>query len=171
MIVPIRKMGDPILLQKSALITKEEFGSNELLNLIQDLIDTQHHHGGIGISAPQIGVSKQIAVIEYQQKNISRYSNIGDCPLRVIINPIIMPIGNEKSTFTEGCLSVPGLRGEVSRPAAISYQYYDQFGNLYKGGDSAFFARVIQHEYDHLNGILYPMRMQDISKLAFVDLI
>ncbi len=170
MIKQVLKMGNPSLLEKSLPITKEEFGSAELLRLIEDLVDTQRHYGGIGIAAPQIGVNKQIVIIEYYQKDITRYTDIGDCPLKVIINPKIIPIGEEESAMNEGCLSVPGLRGEVFRPTVIYYEYYDQYGNFFSGEDSSVFARVLQHECDHLNGILYPMRMRDISKLAFVDL-
>lgn len=169
MIVPIRKMGDPCLLEKSVLVREEEFGSPELLQLITDLTDTQHHLDGIGIAAPQIGVNKQVVLIEYHQKNTTRYSEVGDCPLQVIINPQITPIGEETSAFNEGCLSVPGLRGEVTRPVKIHYKFYDEYGKVHEGEDAGIFARVMQHECDHLNGILYPMRMDDISKLAFVD--
>lgn len=169
MIVPIRKMGDPCLLRRSDEVLESEFGSPELLSLIRDMRDTQHHLGGVGIAAPQIGVNKRVVVIEYYQKDIVRYDNVGDRPLTVIINPEITPLDNQTIAFNEGCLSVPGLRGEVSRPVGISYKFYDENGKLHQGEDSSFFARVMQHECDHLDGILYPMRMTDISKLAFVD--
>ncbi len=157
-------------MQVSAAISAAEFGSTELMDLLCDMKDTMHYLGGVGIAAPQIGVNKQVVIIEYQQKDIVRYENIGDCPLRIIINPVITPIGDEETTFNEGCLSVPGLRGEVSRPKAIRYEYYDETGTLHSGEDDGFFARVMQHECDHLQGVLYPMRMKDISKLGFVDL-
>lgn len=169
MIVPIRKMGDPCLLVKSAEVAQHEFGSAELLALIQDLHDTQLKQGGVGIAAPQIGINKRIVIIEYFQKYITRYSDIGDCPRRVIINPEISLLDGELTAFSEGCLSVPGLRGEVFRPRTIEYKFYDEYGNLHHGTDNSFFARVLQHECDHLDGILYPMRMNDISKLAFID--
>lgn len=170
MIHPIRKMGDPCLLMRSSEITAQEFNTPALLQLIEDLHDTQKHLGGVGIAAPQIGINKRLVIIEYYQAEITRYSDVGDCPLKVIINPEIILLDGEQSIFNEGCLSVPGLRGEVSRPQAISYKYYDQFGNVHQGEDNGLFARVMQHECDHLDGILYPMRMQDISKLAFVDI-
>jgi len=163
-------MGDPCLLKVSDNIETHEFGSQELFDLIQDMEDTMHHLGGVGIAAPQIGINKQVVIIEYFQKDITRYENVGDCPRRVIINPKITQFGDEETTFNEGCLSVPGLRGEVTRPKAIRYEYHDEFGKYYHGEDDDFFARVMQHECDHLQGILYPMRMRDISKLAFVDL-
>ncbi|MDD3265993.1 MAG: peptide deformylase [Burkholderiales bacterium] len=169
MIKPVLKMGHPLLLNRADELKECEFNTTELKELIQDLQDTQHHHGGIGIAAPQIGVSKRILLIEFYQKDITRYDDMGDCPLKVIINPEINHIGSTESVFNEGCLSVPGLRGEVSRPISIAYKYYDEFGVLHEGQDDGIFARVLQHEIDHLDGILYPMRMQDISKLAFVD--
>jgi peptide deformylase len=116
MIYPIRKMGDPCLLMRSSEITAEEFNSPALLQLIEDLQDTQKHLGGVGIAAPQIGINKRLVVIEYYQAEITRYSDVGDCPLKVIINPEILLLDGEQAIFNEGCLSVPGLRGEVSRP-------------------------------------------------------
>jgi peptide deformylase len=170
MIKPIRKMGDPCLLKISDHITKEEFGSQNLFDILADMEDTMRHLGGVGIAAPQIGINKQVVIIEYYQKDITRYQNIGDCPRKVIINPIIEAITEEEESFSEGCLSVPGLRGTVSRPKAINYQYFDEYGNLHKGTEDSFFARVMQHECDHLQGVLYPMRMKDMSTLAFIDL-
>lgn len=170
MLQKVLKMGEPLLLQKAMPVKPEEFNTSELDQLIEDLVDTQKHYGGVGIAAPQIGVGKQVVVIEYYQKDITRYANVGDRPRTVIINPQIEFIGEEIIALNEGCLSVPGLRGEVSRPQRISYVYYDQFGVKYDGVDDGFFARVLQHECDHLMGILYPMRMDDISKLGFVDL-
>ena len=169
MIVPIRKMGAPCLLIRSPEVAAAEFNQPELLQLIQDLRDTQHHLGGVGIAAPQIGINKRVILIEYYQSDITRYANVGDCPLRVIINPEIEFLTDEHAVFNEGCLSLPGLRGEVSRPVGIAYKYYDQFGGLHSGEDFGFFARVMQHECDHLDGILYPFRMQDLRRLAFID--
>ena len=162
------KMGNPLLLQKSELVLTNEFGSDELKNLIQDLQDTQAHYGGVGIAAPQIGVLKQVVIIEYANTN-PRYKDIGNCPLTIVINPSISFIGDEASAFMEGCLSVPGLKGEVTRPAKIKYEYFDFYGKKITGEDNGFFARVMQHEYDHLCGILYPMRITDFTKFGFVE--
>ena len=170
MLVPVLKMGTPSLLERSVEIATDEFNSPELLNLIQDLIDTQQHHGGVGIAAPQIGVNKRVLIIEYAQTEISRYADIGNCQRKVIINPQLTVLNEVRCSFNEGCLSLPGLRGEVVRAQTIKYQYYDQFGSLHQGEDDGFFARVMQHECDHLDGILYTMRMHDISKLSFLDL-
>jgi peptide deformylase len=169
MIVPIRKMGDPCLYQKSVAVTEDEFNRPELLELIQNMRDTQQHLGGVGIAAPQIGVNKRVVVIEYPKDN-PRYADIGECGLKVIINPELTLLEDGPvSEFNEGCLSVPGLRGLVKRPQGVRYRYYDETGKLYEGEDHSFFARVLQHECDHLDGILYPMRMDDITKLAFID--
>lgn len=170
MLRKILKMGAPSLLQPSSEILADEFAGAELLSLIEDLIDTQQHYGGVGIAAPQIGVNKQVVIIEYSQANISRYSDIGDCPRLIMINPRLTPLGASTNTYNEGCLSLPGLRGEVSRPEQIAYEYYDQNGIFHCGKTDGFLARVMQHECDHLAGILYPMRMNDISKLAFIDI-
>ena len=169
MIVPIRKMGDPCLLVRSSEVAAGDFNESDLLELIHELRDIQHHLGGVGIAAPQIGVNKRVVLIEYYQRDTTRYANVGDCPLRVIINPEIEFLTDEHAVFNEGCLSLPGLRGKVSRPAGIAYKYYDQFGELHSGEDFGFFARVMQHECDHLDGILYPFRMQDLRSLAFID--
>lgn len=170
MLRKVLKMGADSLLQSSHAILAEEFATPQLYSLIEDLIDTQKHYGGVGIAAPQIGINKQVVVIEYYQTDISRYQDIGDCPRLIMINPQITPLGNEKNSYNEGCLSLPGLRGEVSRPKQITYEYYDEKGNLHQGEADGFLARVMQHECDHLKGILYPMQMDDISKLAFIDI-
>lgn len=169
--VEIKQIGDPCLLAKSVPITESEFGSAELLQLIQHLRDTQKAAGGVGIAAPQIGVNKRVIVIEYYQHEITRYSDTGDCDFTVIINPELTIIGDEVSVFNEGCLSVRGFRGRVTRPKSIGYKYYDEFGVPQQGCDSGFFARVLQHEYDHLEGILYPMRLIAGQTLEAVDAI
>lgn len=169
MIRPIYKMGNACLLRRSDELAEHEFGSPELLALIQDMRDTQQHAGGIGIAAPQIGVNKRVVIIEFAGGQHPRYGELQGQPLTVIINPELEAIGEATSAFIEGCLSVPGLRGEVIRPESLRYKYYDEYGNLHTGEDHGMFARVLQHECDHLDGILYPMRMQDISKLAYID--
>lgn len=169
MILPIYKMGAECLSKVASAVTEAEFASVELSEIIANLHDTLVESGGVGIAAPQVGISKRILLIEYQQAKITRYANVGNCPLKIIINPKIEYIGNEYLAFNEGCLSLPYLRGEVIRHKTIKYQYFDQFGVLCHGEDDGFFARVLQHELDHLDGILYPMRMHDISKLAYVD--
>jgi peptide deformylase len=123
MIRQILKMGTPSLLEVSQPILPEEFNQAELLQLIADLVDTQRHLGGVGIAAPQIGINKRVVIIEYYQAQISRYNDVGDCPLRVVINPKLTMIGDEVCAYNEGCLSLPGLRGEVIRPKVLSYEF------------------------------------------------
>jgi peptide deformylase len=168
MFKPTLKMGNPLLLKPSEPILPHEFGSQALQDIIQDLQDTRLHYGGLGIAAPQIGVLKQVIIIEYAEDN-PRYKGIGSQPLTVIINPKIEYIGDETSAFMEGCLSVPGLKGEVIRPSKIKYEYFDFDGNKITGEDGSFFARVMQHEYDHLQGILYPMQITDFTKFGFIE--
>lgn len=171
MILPILKMGHPTLLQVAKPVEQHEFGTPALLSLIEDMRETQHAANGIGIAAPQIGISKRLVVIEFPEGVNPRYGDMPAQKLTVIINPELEFISDEVSDFAEGCLSVPGLRGIVTRPKALRYKYYDQYGILHHGENEGLFARVLQHECDHLDGILYPMRMDDISKLGFIDAI
>lgn len=150
--------GDKRLLQISQEVTKGEFSSMGLLKLIRDMQDTMEFKHGIGISAVQVGVLKRIALIGYDQAN-PRYKEIGHCPLTVIINPTIEPVGSETCEYNEGCLSVPDIRGIVSRPKQIRYRFYNEHGELISGESADFFARVLQHEIDHMDGILFPMRI------------
>ncbi len=168
MLKEILKMGNPLLLQQSQPILPHEFGSQELQDIIQDLQDTRLYYSGLGIAAPQIGILKQIIIIEYSNDN-ERYKNIDNCPLTIVINPTIKVVGSDTYSFAEGCLSVPGLKGEVTRHSTISYQYFDFYGNKVEGENNGFFARVMQHECDHLQGILYPMKITDFSKFGFIE--
>lgn len=168
--VEIKQIGESCLVEKSTPVLENEFGSAWLLQLIQDLHDTQKFAGGVGIAAPQIGVNKRVIVIEYYQRDMTRYNDTGDCDFTVIINPELTILDDGVSVFNEGCLSVRGFRGKITRPVNVAYKYYDQFGNLHEGSDNGFFARVLQHEYDHLEGILYPMRLVDGEQLETVDL-
>lgn len=161
-------MGNKLLLKVSQPVLPHEFGSEWLKELITDLHDTMLYHDGVGIAAPQIGVSKQVFIIEYDPSN-PRYENIGGRSLTVVINPVITPVGDEMSTRAEGCLSVPGLRGEVTRNVSVKYEYFDFDGRKVVGEDSGFFARVLQHESDHLQGVLFPMRITDFSTFAFIE--
>ncbi len=158
MIKPVLTIGDPRLGSSSEPIGIHEFNTPWLNSLIDDLVDTAKFKQGVGIAGVQIGVLKRIAIIEYDTTN-TRYSNIGSCPLTVVINPEIEPVGNELSTLNEGCLSVPVARGDVTRYKKLKYRFYDQYGNLHTGTRDDFFVRVLQHELDHMNGIVFPMRI------------
>ncbi len=161
----ILKMGDPLLLEKAKPITK--FNTPELHTLIQDMIDTMEAEDGVGLAAPQIGESNQLVIFGFN--NSERYPEEDTVPFTVLINPTITPLSKEVEDGWEGCLSVPGLRGVVSRYVSVNYKGFDQFGKPIDRNVNGFHARVVQHECDHLLGILYPMRMKDLSQFGFQD--
>jgi peptide deformylase len=158
-------MGEPLLYQKAAPVA--EFNSPELDTLIADMFDTMAALSGAGLAAPQVGVSKRVVIFEVQSN--PRYPDVEPVPRTVLINPELEPIGKEMEDGWEGCLSVPGLRGLVSRHRELRYTGFDQHGTLIDRTVSGFHARVVQHECDHLDGILYPMRLKDIRLLGFED--
>jgi len=158
MIKEVLKIGDPRLLEISKPVDASEFKSSALNELITDMTDTMRHEGGVGISAVQIGVHKRIALIEYDSDN-PRYEDTGSCPLTVIINPTLEFIDDEMSDYNEGCLSVPEQRATITRPKRVKYSFYNVDGELMTGEDDTFFVRVLQHEVDHMDGILFPMRV------------
>ena len=165
MIRDVLKMGDPRLLETSRPIA--QFGTSELAALVNDLLDTMQHLNGAGLAAPQIGVSLRVVVFGF--KFNSRYPDAGEVPETVLINPILTPLGLEQDSGWEGCLSVPGLRGEVSRWTRLRYEGFDANGNGICRDVSDFHARVVQHECDHLDGILYPTRIRNLQRFGFVD--
>lgn len=164
---PILKMGDPRLLQQALPVT--EFGTPELEALIQDMFDTMLAANGAGLAAPQIGVPLRVVIFGFETN--PRYPEAIAIPRTVLINPEIRPVGEEVEEFWEGCLSLPALRGIVPRWAKVHYEGFDQYGNRISREATGFHARVAQHELDHLDGILYPMRMPDISQLGYIDAI
>lgn len=160
-------MGDASLLQVAERV--EKFDSPELKALIQDMHDTMEAEDGAGLAAPQIGVSLQVIVFGVK-KNV-RYPDAEDVPYTVLINPVVKPLTKETEEDWEGCLSVPGMRGMVPRFSKIDYQGYDQYGNFINRSVDGFHARVVQHECDHLQGILYPMRITDFRTFGFTDVL
>lgn len=163
----VLKMGDPILLQKAAPVT--EFNTPQLLSLIQDLEDTMTHMDGAGIAAPQIGVSLQVVIFGVGSN--PRYPDAEQVPYTVLINPTLTPVQDEMEDGWEGCLSVPGMRGVVPRYTRLHYTGFDQFGKPIDRLVSGFHARVVQHECDHLFGILYPMRIKNLKDFGFTDVL
>ena len=163
----VLRMGEPLLLEKAQLVTA--FNTPELHALIQDMQDTMNAMDGAGIAAPQIGVSLQ-AVIFGVGSN-PRYPDAEQVPYTVLINPTLTPVGDEIEDGWEGCLSVPGLRGVVPRYIRLHYTGFDQFGEPMDRLVSGFHARVVQHECDHLNGILYPMRIKNLKDFGFTDVL
>ena len=163
MIRPVLRMGDPRLLEHAAPVA--EFDTPELHELIQDMEDTMRAKNGAGIAAPQIGVSQQVVIFGVGFN--PRYPDAEQVPYTLLINPVLEPIGAEMEEGWEGCLSVPGMRGVVPRYAKLRYQGCDQFGNPIERTVTGFHARVVQHEADHLMGILYPMRIPDLRNFGF----
>jgi len=161
----IVRMGDPLLRQPAAEIT--EFNSSALDNLIQDMLDTMHAENGAGLAAPQIGFSQQLVVFGFE--NNPRYPQAGPVAETILINPAIKPLDDLMEDDWEGCLSVPGLRALVPRYCNIEYSGFDAMGNTIKMVTSGFHARIVQHECDHLKGILFPQRIQDFSKFGYIE--
>jgi peptide deformylase len=141
------------------------FHSEELKNLLIDMRDTMAHLNGAGLAAPQIGVSLRVVI--FGMKSNPRYPDAGEIPDTVLINPELTPLSNEIEEGWEGCLSVPGMRGWVPRWTRLRYAGFDESGKRFERTVDGFHARVVQHECDHLDGILYPMRIRDLSKFGF----
>jgi peptide deformylase len=167
MIRPVLRMGDPRLLEKSRPV--EALATAELRELIGDMRDTMAHLNGAGLAAPQIGVLLRVVI--FGVKANPRYPDAEEVPDTVLINPVIEPIGDEVEDGWEGCLSVPGMRGVVPRWRRVRYRGLDEKGELIDRTVEGFHARVVQHECDHLDGILYPMRIEDFSQFGFVDVL
>jgi peptide deformylase len=163
----ILKMGDPRLLRKAEPVA--QFDTPELHALIADMFDTMHAANGAGLAAPQIGVNLQLVIFGFKQN--ARYPDAPPVPETVLINPVLKPLANEMEEGWEGCLSVPGLRGVVPRWTQLHYEGFDQYGNVISRDVDAFHARVVQHECDHLEGILYPMRVKDFSRFGFTEVL
>ena len=163
MIKPVLRMGDPLLLARAEPVG--QFGTPELHALLQDMDDTMRSKDGAGIAAPQIGVSLQVVIFGVGIN--PRYPDAEQVPYTVLINPSLEPLGTEMVDGWEGCLSVPGMRGVVPRYSALRYRGFDQFGTAIDRTVSGFHARVVQHETDHLFGILYPMRIRDLRSFGF----
>lgn len=163
----VLRMGDPLLLRKAAPV--ENFDTSELHALIQDMHDTMTHMNGAGIAAPQIGVSLRVVIFGVGAN--PRYPEAEQVPYTVLVNPVLNPIGSDMEDGWEGCLSVPGMRGLVPRYNRLHYTGFDQYGNPIDRMVSGFHARVVQHECDHLDGILYPMRIKDLSQFGYTDVL
>ena len=161
------KMGEPLLLQQALPVTA--FDTSELHELITDLRDTMAALNGAGLAAPQIGVSLQVVIFSVADN--PRYPDVEPVPETILINPVLTPVSDEQDDAWEGCLSVPGMRGLVPRYTHLRYQGFDQFGNVIDRTVSGFHARVVQHEVDHLWGVLYPMRIKDLCYFGFTEVL
>jgi peptide deformylase len=158
-------MGDPRLLTPAEPVA--ELATPELQQLVTDLWETMAAYQGAGLAAPQIGVSQRVVVFAVDAN--PRYPDAEAVPATALVNPVLHPLSEERATDWEGCLSLPGLAGQVPRYRHLRYTGFTPEGEPIDREVSGFHARVVQHECDHLDGVLYPMRMADLSTLSFVD--
>jgi len=167
MIREVLRMGDPRLLERASEITR--FGTAELTTLMKDLRDTMHALDGAGLAAPQIGVGLRVVIFGVEKN--PRYPDAEPVPYTELVNPVLTPLSPEMEEGWEGCLSVPGMRGVVPRYVKLRYAAYDLSGRRIERVCEDFHARVVQHECDHLDGILYPMRVRDFRQFGFTDVL
>ena len=161
----ILRMGNPVLLKEAEKVIK--FDTPEIHELIKDMIETMKDAEGAGLAAPQVGESIQLAIFGVDKNE--RYPEAEEVPFTVLINPVITPLTQDKEDDWEGCLSVPGMRGVVPRYKEINYKGFDQYGNEIDRDVEGFHARVVQHECDHLFGILYPTPIENMKLFGFHD--
>ncbi|MCZ7564221.1 MAG: peptide deformylase [Burkholderiales bacterium] len=167
MIRPVLRMGDPRLLARARPV--EMFDTPELHALVEDMRDTMAHLDGAGLAAPQIGVDLRVVIFGVHRN--PRYPDAGEVPDTVLVNPRLSPLGLAMEEGWEGCLSVPGMRGLVARYRRLRYDGVDAAGQPIDRTVEGFHARVVQHECDHLDGILYPMRVRDLANFGFADVL
>ncbi|MDE2430170.1 MAG: peptide deformylase [Burkholderiales bacterium] len=167
MIHSILKMGDSRLLRIAEPVTA--FNTAELHQLIEDMFETMIRASGAGLAAPQIGVNLRVVIFGFRAN--PRYPDAPVVPETVLINPVLTPLSEQTEEGWEGCLSVPGLRGLVPRWSALRYEGFDQFGNAICRDVDGFHARVVQHECDHLDGVLYPTRIRDLTQFGFTEVL
>ena len=165
----IALMGNPILLRRADPV--DDPGSPETRALVADMMDTMERAGGIGLAAPQIGISKRVIIFYPPPDTEERPETLDGIDIRVLINPVITYLDDEtdRTEDWEACLSVPGLKGLVPRHRRIRYQGVGLDGEAIDVTAEEFHARVVQHEFDHLNGVLYPARLTDLSKLGYIQ--
>jgi|SRR5438093_816295 len=167
MIRDVLRMGDPRLLARSREV--ERVGTPELAALLEDMRDTMRAQNGAGLAAPQIGVGLRVVIFGVERN--PRYPDVEPVPYTELVNPVLTPLSEAMEDGWEGCLSVPGLRGVVPRFTRVRYRGLDAQGQVIERNVEGFHARVIQHECDHLDGILYPMRVRDFTRFGFTDVL
>jgi peptide deformylase len=164
-------MGHPVLRQVADPVSDPS--ALEIRRLVRDMLQTLEDIGGVGLAAPQVHVPKRVVIFEVPAERVARdgeaSADAQGVPLTVLVNPTIEPLGEDKELGWEACLSVPGLTGAVPRWTRIRYRGHGLQGETIEREAQGFHARVVQHECDHLDGILYPMRMSDMSMLVFAD--
>ena len=163
MIREVLRMGDPRLWEPSLPV--KAFGTAELAGLLQDMRDTMAAKNGAGLAAPQIGIALQVVIFGVEHN--PRYPDAEPVPYTELVNPVLTPLAEEMDEAWEGCLSVPGMRGVVPRWTRLKYSGFDEHGHAFERSVAGFHARVVQHECDHLDGILYPMRIRDLRNFGF----
>jgi len=163
----VLRLGDARLLRRAEEV--HMFDTLELHSLLADMRDTMHALDGVGLAAPQIGVNLRVVIFEVSKN--PRYPDAETVPQTVLINPVLTPLSDAMEEGWEGCLSVPGMRGLVPRFTHLRYQGHDEYGALIDRTVSGFHARVVQHECDHLDGILYPMRIRDMKNFGFSEVL
>jgi len=164
--IEIARMGHPVLMG----VAKEviDIQSKEVQEVIDDMITAHLQQGGVGIAAPQIFIPLRIVIV--QVTPLCALSNgIPETPMMILINPVMEVLDESKQVDWEGCLSVPGMYGEVPRATKVSYTAYDREGHAVKGVLEGYIARILQHEMDHINGVLYPMRVEDLKRFGYLD--
>ncbi|MBI3543300.1 MAG: peptide deformylase [Deltaproteobacteria bacterium] len=164
-ILKVARMGHPVLRQVAVPVKEKEIKTPEFQQFIDDMIETMHEYEGVGLAAPQVHRSIRLAIIEIQDN--PRYKEEDPIGLQVFINPEVTVLSDKKSSYWEGCLSVPGLRGLVARPEKVKVKYLDRDGKAKELVGDGFLATVLQHEFDHLNGKLYIDSLVDTTKLVF----
>lgn len=162
---PVLRMGHPLLLRRAAEL--QDFAAPALGDLLEDMRDTMAALDGAGLAAPQIGVS--VRVVIFGMDFSPRYPDAPPVPRTVLINPVLTPLADQQEEGWEGCLSVPGMRGLVPRFTRLNYRGFDERGAPIDRTVDGFHARVVQHEVDHLDGILYPMRIRDFANFGFSE--
>ena len=167
MIRDVLRMGDPRLLERAQEVAMP--ANDDLRALLDDMRDTMHAENGAGLAAPQIGVGLRVVIFGFDCNE--RYPEADAVPYTELINPVWTPLGDEMEEGWEGCLSVPGLRGVVPRYARLRYRGLSPGGEVIERDVEGFHARVVQHECDHLDGILYPMRVRDFRRFGFTDIL
>ena len=163
-ILKVARLGHPVLRRVADPVPLAEIERPETQRFIDDMVETMREYNGVGLAAPQVHVSRQIAVLEVESH--PRHPDVARIPLMVIVNPVLTPVGEETATDWEGCLSIPDLRGMTPRYAAVRLEGYGRTGERIDLTAKDFFARVLQHETDHLNGLVYLDRMHDLTTLS-----
>jgi len=166
-ILRVARIGHPVVRAAAAAVAPERLASRDFQRLIDDMIETMHEYIGVGLAAPQVHISRQIAVLECESH--PRYPDMARIPLMVIINPVLTPVSDEMATDWEGCLSIPDFRGVTPRYTAMRLEAYGRTGERIDLVAKDFFARVLQHETDHLNGKVYMDRMGDLTTLCHLQ--